>query len=235
MAAWRPWASDGIYETGVGEQRIVILPDGTRVTLNAATRIRATMTQAKRTVQGSRGQALFEIAKDATRPFVVQVADANVTATGTTFMARASPQRSDEAFDVTLIESQVVVRRAHGAARDRDDEQVVMAPGERLRVRFTGVYTRESLDSRLDRPKIEYLTAWKRGEVVLDDVPIVDAVAEMNRYSNLLVALVKMEAIGTLRISGVMRAGDSESFAYVISSLHGLSVRRTRERIELDK
>ena len=233
LAAWRRWAADDVYETGVGEQRTVILPDGTRVTLNTATRVRAMLTEAKRTVQVSRGEALFEIAKDTSRPFVVQVADANVTATGTTFLVRAPPQETDEAFDVTLVEGQVIVRRAHSAAHGGVDEQVVMAPGERLRMHLPGTNGRQGPGSRLDRPNIEHLTAWQRGEVVLDDVPISDAAAEMNRYSTLPVTLVNMESIGTLRISGVMRAGDSEAFAHAVASLHGLIVRRAQGRLEL--
>jgi len=233
LVVWRPWSSDGAFETGVGEQRAVMLPDGTRMTLNTATRVSVTLAKARRTVQVSRGEALFEVAKDAARPFVVQVADANVTATGTTFLVRATPQARDEASGVTLIEGQVIVRRSGGAADGHLDEQIVMAPGERLRMGVAGVGTRDVPSSRLDRPKIENLTAWKRGEVVLDDVPMADAVAEMNRYSNLPVGIADLEVIGALRVSGVMRAGDSEAFAHAVASLHGLSVRITGGRIEL--
>ncbi|CAM4191825.1 FecR family protein [Roseateles saccharophilus] len=211
-----------------------MLPDGTRVTLNTATRVRATLTQAKRVVQVSLGEALFEVAKDATRPFVVQVADANVTATGTTFLVRATPQRGDEAFDVTLIEGQVIVNQAGRAAHGRSVEQFVMEPGERLRARSSGGGASDALGARLDRPKLENLTAWKRGEVVLDDVSLVDAVLEMNRYSKLPVVILDMDTIGSLRISGIMHAGDSEAFARAVASLHGLSVRMTDRRIELD-
>lgn len=231
--AWRAWAPDGVYETAVGEQRAVLLPDGSRVTLNTATRVHAVVTKARRIVQVSRGEALFEVAKDATRPFVVEVADANVTATGTTFLVRATPQHADEAFGVTLVEGQVIVRRAGGAAHDRH-EPIVMAPGERLRARVTNVDAPEVPGARLDRPQIENLTAWMRGEVVLDDVSMADAVAEMNRYSNRPVAILNKAAIDGLRISGVMRAGDSEAFARAAARLHGLSVRMSEGRIELD-
>lgn len=110
-----------------------------------------------------------------------------------------------------------------------------MKPGERLRMQLPGVETREVRGSWVDRPNIEHLTAWQRGEVVLDNAPISDAVAEMNRYGKPPVVIVNMKAIGGLRISGAMRAGDSEAFAQAVASLHGLSVRRTDGRIELDK
>ena len=233
LVTWRPWMPDDIYETGVGEQRAVVLPDGTRLTLNTATHVRVTLTKAKRAVHVNSGEALFEVAKDATRPFFVHVADASVVATGTAFLVRATPQVRDEAFGVTLIEGQVIVRRAGSAAHSRLGDELVMAPGERLRV-SAGVDARDVPRSSVDRPKIEHLTAWKRGEVVLDDVALADAVAEMNRYSNLPVGIVGGESTGALRVSGVMRAGDSEAFARAVASLHGLSVRMTPGRIELD-
>jgi transmembrane sensor len=233
MLVWRPWAADGIYETEVGEQRAVMLADGSRVTLNTATRVLVALTKARRFVQVIRGEALFEVAKDAARPFVVQVADASVTATGTAFLVRAAQQQDDD-FGVTLIEGQVMVRRTGSVGPGHLNEQVVMTPGERLRARSSVFSAPDELGARLDRPQLDNLTAWKRGEVVFDDVPIADAVAEMSRYSRVPVAILDMSAISGLRISGIMRAGDSEAFARAVARVHGLSVRTTESRIELD-
>ncbi|HEY8880113.1 MAG TPA: hypothetical protein VIN03_21255 [Roseateles sp.] len=70
--------------------------------------------------------------------------------------------------------------------------------------------------------------------MVLDDVPLSNAVAEMNRYSNVPVVASDRDAIGSLRISSVMRAGDSEAFAHAVARLHSINVRRTGGRIGLD-
>ena len=237
LLAWRPWAPGDIYETGIGEQRAVMLPDGTRMTLNTATRVRVALTKAQRTVSVLQGEALFEVAKDPGRPFVVQVADAHVVATGTSFLVRATPRANGggDAFGVTLIEGQVIVRRAGGVTQSMLGESRVMAPGERLRVALShkagvaGDLPRE----RLDRPRIDQLTAWQRGEVVLDSMPLPEAVAEMNRYSSAAIDVAPIEKLRSLRVSGVFRAGDSEAFCRAVAALHGLTVRVSAGRWEI--
>jgi transmembrane sensor len=64
------------YGTGVGEQRLIVLADGSRMTLNTSTDVRVKQTDALRAVTVNRGEALFEVTKDASRPFVVSVSDA---------------------------------------------------------------------------------------------------------------------------------------------------------------
>ncbi|MBI3347919.1 MAG: FecR domain-containing protein, partial [Burkholderiales bacterium] len=237
LLAWRPWAPGDIYETGIGEQRAVMLPDGTRMTLNTATRVRVALTKAQRMLSVLQGEALFEVAKDPDRPFVVQVADVNVVATGTSFLIRATPRANGggDAFGVTLIEGQVIVRRAGGVTQSMLGESRVMAPGERLRVALShkagvaGDLPRE----RLDRPRIDQLTAWQRGEVVLDSMPLPEAVAEMNRYSSAAIDVAPIEKLRSLRVSGVFRAGDSEAFCRAVAALHGLTVRVSAGRWEI--
>lgn len=235
LLEWRLWPGEQAYETGVGEQRVVMLADGTRMTLNTSTDVRVELTNVQRTMSVLRGEALFEVAKEPGRPFVVHVADAQVIATGTAFLVQSAPHDggSDDAFGVTLIEGQVIVQRS-SRAEGTPATPIVMAPGERLRVarRDDGSTRHDSSRTRLDRPHIDQLVAWQRGEAVYDDTPLSDAVAEMNRYSKVPIALVG-DGVGALRISGVFRTGDNESFARAVARLHGLSVRSGAERVEL--
>ena len=112
LLAWRPWAHDKVYDTGIGEQRVVVLVDGTRMTLNTATSVSVSLTKTRRSVSVLHGEALFEVAKDPDRPFLVQVADASVVATGTSFLVRSTSDGNinADAFGVTLIEGQVIVQ-----------------------------------------------------------------------------------------------------------------------------
>ena len=217
----------GVYSTGVGEQRSLVLEEGSRIALNTATVVRVKITDSLRSVTVVHGEALFEVAKDRSRPFVVSVADAQVVATGTAFLVRSTPvgQAARGAFDVALIEGQVIVQRAEGRAQSQLGSTVVMRPGERLRVglRDSGPVA-VSQGPRVDRPPLDPLLAWQRGQVVFDNALLSDAVAEMNRYSNVQITLSDAEALGSLRVSGVFRAGDSEAFAHAIAKLHGVSV-----------
>jgi transmembrane sensor len=237
MVTWQFWPAEQAYGTEVGEQRAVMLADGTRMTLNTSTDVRVELTKAQRTVSVLRGEALFEVAKEPGRPFVVQVSGAKVVATGTAFLIRSTPRDrgGDDAFGVTLIEGQVIVHRST-STEDTAAAPIVMAPGDRLRVARSddGRARRASSPTRLDRPQIGPLMAWQRGEAVFDDMPLLDAVAEMNRYSKVRISLVG-DALNALRVSGVFRTGDNESFARAAARLHGLTVRERSGYLELAK
>ncbi|MFT7772136.1 FecR family protein [Roseateles sp.] len=245
------------YSTGVGEQRQLVLADGSRLTLNTATDIRVKLTDALREVTVERGEALFEVAKDAGRPFVVGVSDAKVVATGTAFLVRSTPpaQAGGGVFGVTLLEGQVLVQRSGRAVRDVLSDTVVMKPGERLQVRRlprpagraelgpAGMGSAgagraeegpaEPEQAQLDRPPLDRLLAWKRGLVDLGDVTLPEAIADMNRYSAVQITLADPQALGVLRVSGTYRTGDNRAFAEAVARLHGLVVRPRDGGVEL--
>nr|WP_255719700.1 FecR domain-containing protein [Pelomonas sp. P8] len=229
------WPGD-TYSTGVGEQRVIVLADGSRMTLNTSTETRVRLTDSQRSVTVKHGEALFEVAKDAGRPFVVSVTDSEVVATGTAFLVRSTPpgESAGEAFNVTLIEGQVIVKRAGGAMQSATDAPVVMAPGERLRVGHSAGTLRQGAEqARVDRPQLDRLLAWQRGFAILDDTPLPDAIADMNRYSKVQIALADSTALRSLRISGSYRTGDNEGFAHAVARLHGLVVTPREGGLEL--
>ena len=213
---WRAWV-DPSYTTGVGEQRVVRLDDGTRLSLNSGTRVVITYSDSERRVELVRGEAFFEVAHNAARPFIVTAGDQQVVAIGTTFVVRYEAARTA----ITLLEGSVRVSPA-------TDVGLTLAPGER--VTFSAGGSRR-LD-RLDEPKIEAVTAWRRGEVMLDSTQLEEAVAELNRYDkNTLI--IDDPQIATLSISGIYHAGDSRGFAHTIAKLYGLEIIEQSNRIHL--
>lgn len=231
------WLSAGQrYETARGEQLAVTLADGTRMMLNTATEVDVDLTSALRKVHVRRGEVLFEVAKEAHRPFVVQVADAKVVATGTQFLVRThSPAtQTPDAFGVTLIEGEVVVERTQGIGPDAPVAAVVLKPGQQVRgdVGAAGSHP-HAQHLHVERAKVEQATAWLRGQVVFDDTPLADAIAEMNRYGGHFIHFKAQPELGARRISGTARTGDSESFAHAVANLYGLEVRAAPGRLEL--
>lgn len=87
--------------------------------------------------------------------------------------------------------------------------------------------------AQLDRPNVDQLMAWRRSEVIFDDLPLSDAVAEMNRYSREPIVLVGDESSKGLRVSGLFQTGDNVSFAYAVAALHGLVVHERQDHLEL--
>ncbi|MCX2865715.1 FecR domain-containing protein [Paucibacter sp. PLA-PC-4] len=233
----QPWRDIDSYDTGVGEQRLVILGDGTRMSLNTSTRVKVELDQSQRRVRVEGGEAFFEVAKEASRPFVVQAAGTEVTATGTAFVVRLTPGAgASQALDVTLVEGQVVVREAERRTQTpKIVPPIVMAPGERLRVRGDqgtgGSTTAAPAQPQRDRPRMDQVLAWKRGEAVFDNTSLPQALDEMNRYS--ATPIMADPSLAPLRISGLFKTGDSAGFAQAVAKLHDLRVRELPDRVEL--
>jgi transmembrane sensor len=201
---------DGSLSTGVGEQRILTLEDGSRISLNTATRLTIDYDRRARRVKLTAGEALFEVAKRPDWPFIVTAADRTITALGTAFVVR----RSQDDLAVTLVEGKIAVDSIQPAAQA--PVLKIATPGQRV------TYS-SGADARVDRANVDSLTAWRRGQVVLESTRLADAVAEMNRYSTVRLSLDD-EAAGDVRISGVFRAGDSDLFARAIAETYHLSV-----------
>ncbi len=234
------WRASGVYTTGVGEQQLVVLQDGTRLSLNTDSRVRVSMDSSRRSVDVESGEALFEVAKDPRRPFVVRAAGAEVVALGTVFSVRFEPRhlRVGDTVSITLVEGQVTV---HSIAKPSPEGLVsrwslTMKPGDRVRRvgPAAGGYDGSST-VEVDRPRIESVMAWKRNEAMFDDVALADAIIELNRYNRTQIVLVGDASLARLRVSGVYRTGDTAGFARDVAALHGLVVHEREGRLELAK
>lgn len=209
--------------TNRGEQRQLTLEDGTRIFLNTATHIVVHYNDKERRVQLSEGEALFEVAKRPEWPFLVEVGDHQVRALGTSFVIR----RDDQRTSVTLIEGKVSVAPTplKVARSGTPTTGQTLTPGERLTFKTFA-------PPIIDRPVLNVVIAWRRGQVVLDDTPLSEAVHEMNRYSFVSLAIAHPET-ANLRVSGLFQAGDSESFATAVAQTYGLEVVKDPKQILL--
>jgi transmembrane sensor len=78
----------------------------------------------------------------------------------------------------------------------------------------------ECVTMQMDRPHVDQLMAWRRNGAVFDDVPLSDAVTEIDGYSRQSVVLVGDESSKGLRISGLFRTDDNVAFAHAMAALH---------------
>lgn len=206
------------FATRVGEARSVPLADGSSVDINTASRIAVSYGPRARDIALEAGEAWFDVAKDKARPFVVAAGPARVRAVGTAFSVR----RLDDAVRVVVTEGVVEVWRED--APDRAPLRLA-AGGQALLTPARAVVTAlspEALDGDL---------AWRTGRVVLRDVPLEEAVADINRY-NARPIEVSREARGG-RIVGVFRARDPEGFARAAAAALDLRIEADDRRVLL--
>jgi transmembrane sensor len=229
------WDDRNEFATGVGEQQQVLLGDGTRMTLNTETRARVDFDSQERAVSVEEGEAVFEVAKDARRPFVVRVGGSEVVAVGTVFAVRLTANgQMPGALAVTLLEGLVSVRPAAGAKGLAPERTLQMQPGERVQLSGADGSAAKAL-ARVDRPNLAQIVAWRHNEAVFDNASLNDALAEMNRYSRTQIVLVDVVGPQVLRVSGIYRIGDAAGFASAVAALHGLRVEQRDGRLELKR
>jgi transmembrane sensor len=212
------------YVTGIGEQRIVTLSDGSVITLNTATDLRLDFSPARRGVELVSGQANFEVAKDAARPFVVTAGNRSIRAVGTQF----DVFKSGDKVTVTLIEGKVAVTPADvspaSASRSLSTkpDEIVLAAGEQLS------YGLKSAPTAPKDADIRRVEAWRVRKLDFSDTPLAEAIAEANRYS---VAQIVLEApaFKDERISGRFEAGRNDLFAEGLEGYFHFHVERLRD------
>jgi transmembrane sensor len=206
------------YVTSIGEQRSVPLADGSVVTLNTATEIRLHFSADRRGVELVSGQANFEVAKDASRPFVVMAGGSEVRAVGTQF----DVYKTADKVTVTLIEGKVAIKEAPVGA-GASTVEVNLAAGEQLSYETkTGAVRRASAD-------IPRVSAWRARKLDFSDTPLADAIAEANRYSRVQIELDARELQGA-RISGRFEAGRNDLFVEGLQTYFQLNVDRSSDR-----
>jgi transmembrane sensor len=209
---------DDTLATGPSEQRIVDLSDGSQVTLDANSRVVIQFDEAVRKITLKRGEALFDVAKDRSRPFVVIAGDRKVIAVGTSFEVRRE-EPAGSTFAVTLMEGRVAIEPIswpNVLPTAATSGVKLLNPGERLR--FAG-----DRNDTLDSPSIERVTAWRRGELIFDDASLAEAAAEFNRYGTRRLA-IEGPAARNLRIGGVFGIRDPYSFAQSMANTYHLRI-----------
>lgn len=170
------------YRTGTGEQQRITLPDGSVVTMGAASLLHVTYTEQQRNVTLDRGEALFHVVHNFARPFRVLAGDGVITDVGTQFNVLRTAQR----VTVTVSEGAVEVARAPPVPADRSAHlarraalgwpTVQVARGEEISYQPQGQATAvERVDPKL-------AIAWSRGTLVYDRRPLSEVIDDVTRY-----------------------------------------------------
>lgn len=232
IVLWAAFGLERVYTTGSGEQRLVTLEDGSRLELNAHTRLRVDFTDQVRGIDLLEGQALFHVSKDPDRPFVVRSGAARVRAVGTQF----DVNRRQSGTTITVIEGRVAVQRAAPQTAPGDTPGqpaggVAPAASVELHAGEQVVVTRASV-SRLRPSRPAAAIAWTQGEIEFDETPLADAIEDFNRQSRIRLVLDGPPPDG-LRISGVYSSQGEMAFVRFLSSQPDLEVVETAEAVHI--
>ena len=206
------------YSTGIGEQRTIQLADGSTVELNARSRVTVRLTEHRRDVALIEGQALFSVAKDKQRPFVVRAGDAQVRAVGTEF----DVYKKQAETVVTVVEGRV---ETYSGADGADAAAIMLSAGEQLTVLPHTV-------TKPTRADTAAATAWVQKRLIFEETPLNEVAEEFNRYNRRPLAIDDAE-LQKLKISGVYSSTDPASLISFLRSQNSINVIETENQVRV--
>ncbi len=207
-----------IYATAPEQERLVRLSDGTTIEMAPGARLRATLQGGERRVRFEEGVALFNVAHDASRPFVVTTRFGDIRVLGTSFVVRLGP---DGAI-TTVLSGRVEARREMLFSPDNSvaasaDQEIELAGGAPT----VSVLERDALDRRL---------VWRERMVALDGQSLREAAAEVTRFSGVRFAFADT-ATAQVRLAGYVAGDDVEAFLELLENNVGVSANRRADGV----
>lgn len=174
--------------TARGERKQLELPDGSRLDLNTDTEVNIAFYDSRRSVELLRGEVLFAVQSDKSRPFSVDAGQAQVLVTGTQFNVR----REAESVTVAVREGSVQLSTGPWWRRER----AMLSAGQVSSAVKSSVMP-------LGQERVEAITAWQEGRIVFRDVPLATVAQELSRYLDHPLRVADVQ-IAKLRISGTL-------------------------------
>ncbi|MGQ3045644.1 MAG: FecR family protein [Niveispirillum sp.] len=191
-----------IFETAPGQRQTAKLADGSTIILNSGTRLSVAMLEDRRSIVLEKGEALFDVAKDPSRPFTVAAGERLVTVVGTAFNVR----NLDTGVTVTVTRGLVDVGNADGTAKQR------LTPGQQISALHGHA---PSPVTAVDAPAV---TAWAQGRLSFDNAPLPQVLMELSRHYPLP---MRAEGAATgLHFSGVLRLDADQTT--LLNNMQGL-------------
>lgn len=221
------------FVAGIGEVRRIPLADGSTLLLNTDTEVLVKLTPARRDVQLRRGEALFEVAHDKSRPFVVRANETAVRAVGTAFTVRLQSTQ----VDVTVTEGVVELSDvATDSARSVTSTASPPSPPQRLSANERAVILPAAAPavSAIPAVQLSRQLAWRDGMVSFDGETLQMAASEINRHNRRQI-VVEDAVLAQRPLVGVFRATDVEGFAQAAAATLKARVVITDDRIHLER
>ncbi|MGV7207525.1 FecR family protein [Oxalobacteraceae bacterium A2-2] len=208
---------DDVLTTAKGEFRKVPLQDNSIININSGSQLEVAYTERQRKIRLRQGEAWFEVAKDASKPFIVEAGDALARAVGTAFSVR----RLATGCEVLVTEGTVEVWSKDGKARRR-----LVSAGEHAYLgRGAG-----AIPVSRQPEEIKRRLAWREGKLLLSSQTLDEAVADFNRYSAKTIVIAD-PSLRDKRLVGQYQLDEPELFAKDISMILDVPVLITSGQI----
>jgi transmembrane sensor len=200
------------YVTSVGKRQVEKFSDGSSVHLNTNSMIESDYSKSARIVRLLRGEAMFDVAHDSARPFIVFAGDSEIKAIGTKFVVRMT----SENIVVTVTDGQVQLskrtKRSDTTVSTQEQEVTVVSEGEEAEVhdKIPTPQLKEIQDDELKRR-----LSWLDGQLIFNNERLEQVIKEISRYVPDRIIIDDAE-LRDVRISGRFVIGDTDALLEAI-------------------
>jgi len=204
--AWRLLAPGGFraeYATAIGQIREVVLPEGSRLALDADTTLDVRFEADRRLVLLRRGRAMFSVTAESGRPFVARTPAGDVSVIGTDFEVGLVDRR----VRVAVLEGEVLLRPAEG-----------LGQGRALRGGEGALFEAAGMAGPVEPVEANAFAAWRQGRLEFRNRPLGEVVLEVGRYLEQDVRVVT-EALRQTPVSGSFNARDLGEFFNAVQQM----------------
>jgi transmembrane sensor len=205
------------HRTELGEQRSIVLDDGSIMILNTLSEATVQFSRRTRQVTLVAGEAMFDVVSNPERPFVVETGTMSLNVVGTKF----SVYRKKNSTRLAVVEGAV-----NAVSRYEPKSNVVVRTGEGAVATIQGISLTEP---RFD---VEKAIAWTERRLIFDGAPLAEVVAEFNRY-NRVPLVVEDSALANRAITTVFNAHDVSALVSFLQLEPDVEVRYGEDAIRI--
>ena len=205
------------YTTALGERERYALPDGSTIELNTNSQVEVSYSKQKRIAEIESGEAVFDVARNPKRPFLVRTQYGDIRVTGTTFIVRLQGGKST----IQVVSGAVEVSPLKAPP-------YTLLAGQQLHIHAEGV---AGSAARFDP---NYALAWRNGKARFDNQPLKEVAEELNRYFTRPLVL-EDETLASLPVTGEFDIDDQRTAIAALSLAFSLEAQPEPSRIILRK
>lgn len=217
--AW--YVAPRTYATGVGQQRIISLSDGSSIQLNTDSRAEVRYTADTRAIRLTRGEAFFEVAPNKRRPFLVYAGNGVVRAVGTAFAVRIRGQ----AVDVTVTKGVVEFTGAPPAGRPGAGPPRAVLSAGAAEAEAGTLAGSQVTETKLASEAAGERLAWRSGMLAFTGQALPEVVAEMSRYTDVSID-ASDPGLRDVRVAAYFKVGEVEPMLEAFRTGLGVRVER---------
>lgn len=224
---------EGTYQTAVGEQETVNLPDGSQIILNTNSAVKVVFADNARLIALTKGEAHFDVAPNKEKPFSVETSKGSVTAVGTAF----SVHLREDKLNVVVTEGRVALRAALGSPKGASNQPTASnEPQDNALPRAMEVSAGQSavIDQGIEEvfvvkpAMLEKATDWQDGELSFRGETLEEVIEDIGRYTNVRIEIGD-EGLRKQKIVAYYKVGDVERMFEALNVMANIEVERVAD------